>query len=304
MSHHQIENGPVNQIVQNAGGAAKLTVDGMFASLIPPLSGEEYAQLEENLLVEGCRDPLVVWGNILIDGHNRLTICEKHGIPYQVVAKEFTGRDDALRYIILNQFGRRNLSVGDRSMLAMKLEPLVKAEAKSHQQCSLGRGKKDLQNSGNHFDEMITDRELAKIAGVSHDTIHKVRKIAKHGTPEQIVRIQKGGRGDSVNAVYQEVRNSQKSERTDAETKESLKRIRDVVADLKNPDLDRSFTTKTVLNEYAGFANMFLRGLDTFANEPYVALYPLMDDEEREYWKEINEEIIAMIQKTILLGKG
>lgn len=38
-----------------------ITVDPEFQALIPPLSPEELAQLEENILRDGCRDPLVVW---------------------------------------------------------------------------------------------------------------------------------------------------------------------------------------------------------------------------------------------------
>jgi len=63
-----------------------------FADLIPPLSSDEYEQLEQNLLVEGCRDRLVVWGNLLVDGHNRLEICTRHNIQYEVTELHFTGR--------------------------------------------------------------------------------------------------------------------------------------------------------------------------------------------------------------------
>ena len=38
-----------------------IQIDSEFQALIPPLSAEERAQLEANLLADGCRDPLVVW---------------------------------------------------------------------------------------------------------------------------------------------------------------------------------------------------------------------------------------------------
>jgi len=57
-------------------------VDPELRSLIPPLTPDEFSQLERNLMDEGCRDPLVTWRGTLLDGHNRLTICERHGIPY------------------------------------------------------------------------------------------------------------------------------------------------------------------------------------------------------------------------------
>ena len=56
-----------------------------FESLIPPLQAEERAQLEANILAEGCRDPLVLWDDVLLDGHNRYAICRKHGIPFRTV---------------------------------------------------------------------------------------------------------------------------------------------------------------------------------------------------------------------------
>lgn len=62
-----------------------ITIKKKFKSLIRPLSTDEYEQLEQNLLDEGCRDPLVVWGDILLDGHNRHAICTKHDIPFNTV---------------------------------------------------------------------------------------------------------------------------------------------------------------------------------------------------------------------------
>ena len=66
-----------------------MTVDSEFKNLIPPLSPEERQGLESSLLKEGCRDALVLWGDILIDGHNRYEICTKHNIPYKTVQREF-----------------------------------------------------------------------------------------------------------------------------------------------------------------------------------------------------------------------
>lgn len=61
-----------------------IIVDKEFESLIPPLTAEEFQQLEENCLRDGIRDALIVWeqdGNdILIDGHNRFRIVGKNGV--------------------------------------------------------------------------------------------------------------------------------------------------------------------------------------------------------------------------------
>jgi N6-adenosine-specific RNA methylase IME4 len=107
-----------------------LKIDQEFKSLIPPLTAEEYAQLEKNVIAEGCRDALVIWQGTIIDGHNRYEICQKHSISYEIVEKDFDSREKAKEWIILNQFGRRNLSAYDRSILALKLKEILEERAK------------------------------------------------------------------------------------------------------------------------------------------------------------------------------
>ena len=87
-----------------------INIDPQFKSLIPPLAMEEFRLLEASILAEGCRDPLVVWNGVLVDGHNRHDICTRHGIPFQTVFRDFTDRDAAMDWIDVNQLGRRNLS--------------------------------------------------------------------------------------------------------------------------------------------------------------------------------------------------
>jgi hypothetical protein len=85
-------------------------VDGEFAVLIAPLSSEERQQLEANLIAHGCRDALVVWRGLLLDGHNRLAICNRHEISYDTAEIELPDREAAKLWIEENQIGRRNLS--------------------------------------------------------------------------------------------------------------------------------------------------------------------------------------------------
>ena len=106
-----------------------IQIDQEFKDLIPALTEEEYKQLEANILSEGIRDSLLVWNGILIDGHNRYEIATKYGLSYDVQEMEFADRAEAERWIILNQFGRRNLSKYDRSELALKLKPIITAKA-------------------------------------------------------------------------------------------------------------------------------------------------------------------------------
>lgn len=97
-----------------------LTIDPEFKTLIPPLLPEERSGLESMIVSEGCRDALVTWNGVLIDGHNRYEICHNRGIPFRVEEREFGSRDDVIEWIYLNQLSRRNLTDEKRTYLIGK----------------------------------------------------------------------------------------------------------------------------------------------------------------------------------------
>jgi len=88
----------------------EIIIDEEFRNLLPPLDNETLASLEESLLEYGCQFPLVLWEGILIDGYNRYSIAQKHGLPFSTISMEFESRDDVIIWIISNQVSRRNLS--------------------------------------------------------------------------------------------------------------------------------------------------------------------------------------------------
>ena len=89
-----------------------IRIDPEFEQQIPPLKSEELQQLEKNILEDGViLNPLILWNGILVDGHNRYHIAEKHPhIRYTTVEKEFPDRYAVLAWICKNQLGRRNLN--------------------------------------------------------------------------------------------------------------------------------------------------------------------------------------------------
>ena len=94
-----------------------LNIDSEFKELIPALSSEESEQLEKNILSEGIREPIILWQNIIIDGHNRYKIAEKHSLKYETIPMNFDSRDEVIDWMINNQLGRRNLSKETMSYL-------------------------------------------------------------------------------------------------------------------------------------------------------------------------------------------
>lgn len=193
-----------------------ITIDSEFKALIPPLSPEERQQLEANLVESGgARDALVVWSHdgelVLLDGHNRYEICTRLGLAYSTIEQEFDDRSHAEEWIIRNQFGRRNLPVYDRVILVNRLTDLIAKRAKDNQRKSKGRGKKGCQISDNLID---TKKEVAALAGVSHDTVAKVKKIEAAVTAGKVDKetIDKlRHRGTSINRVVRDLKEQETS---------------------------------------------------------------------------------------------
>lgn len=148
----------------------EIIVDPEFRRLIPPLTAEERTQLEANILADGCRDALVVWAgqNILLDGHNRLDICQTHGIEFDVYELELADRDAAKNWIDTNQLGRRNLTPDFISLLRGRVYERTKKQGE----------RTDLTFPQNE-EKLQTSQELAERFGVSRATIERDAQFAR-----------------------------------------------------------------------------------------------------------------------------
>lgn len=207
-----------------------------FKELIPPLSPEEFEQLEKNILEEGIRDPLVVWNGVLVDGHNRYEIAKKHGLDYETVERDFCSEDEARAWIIQNQLGRRNLSKYDRSVMALRLKEPVAEKAEKR----MLSGKTDpMQKSA----QGATRDELANIAGVSHDTIRKVEIIEEKATPrtKQLLREGKLSINQAYNSVHPKAEDPVKKAKKEHEQFQEAKK--EHVVDFKEVQKDKLNTS-------------------------------------------------------------
>lgn len=107
-----------------------LKINEDFKRLIPPLTQEEYKQLEDNILKEGIREKIITWNETIIDGHNRYEIAQKWNLDYETEAKHFDSEVDVRIWMRNNQKGRRNLTkawmieleLGNKADLAWKAE--------------------------------------------------------------------------------------------------------------------------------------------------------------------------------------
>ncbi len=107
------------QALENDDLKKNIIIREEFKELIPKLSDEEITQLEENILKEGVRDPLIVWptdqGIVLVDGHNRFAICQKHNLDFPIKKINFLDDEEVRIWMVKNQLGRRNLTPEQQS---------------------------------------------------------------------------------------------------------------------------------------------------------------------------------------------
>ena len=187
-----------------------LSIDEELESLIPPLQEVELKMLTESLLENGCEMPLVVWNDVIVDGHNRYRICRENGIPFAIEEKDFESREAAKIWLIKNQLGRRNLPEFLRVELVLPLEALEKEKARKRQgertdlraniQPNLARSPKPKQSRD----------EMARMAGVSHGTYDKAKKIMASADEETKDKLRKGEM--SIHKAYKEMLAAEKAD--------------------------------------------------------------------------------------------
>ena len=190
-----------------------MIIDPKLKKYIRPLSKNEYQALESSILADGCRDALVVWGGVLVDGHNRYEICTKHKIEFETVEMDFKNVDEVKEWMLLNQLGRRNLSDYDRTVLALALEELYAARGKAN----MSKGGKGLLNLAN-LDPVNTRKAIAEVAGVSSATVGRVKVIQEKASDDVKEAVSNGT--ISINAAYNKVAPPKK----DAPKKAALKK--------------------------------------------------------------------------------
>lgn len=149
-----------------------MRIEKEFKELIPKLREEEYKQLEENILKEGIRDKLVTWQGILIDGHNRYSIAEKHGLEYDTIEKEFDSREQVINWILDNQLGRRNLTSQDRDYL---LGLRYRQEKKKQGGTGANQYK---EQSRQNVESANTSQKIGEQYNVSSRTVERAEKFA------------------------------------------------------------------------------------------------------------------------------
>ncbi len=192
-------------------------IDPELNEVLPKLSDADYKALENSLLAEGYKGaPIMVWGDIIVDGHNRYEICNKHNIPYEVKEIKFASKEEAIIWMVRQQLGRRSLTPLQRIQIVEKYRPFYKKKAKENMSLGGGDKKSGLENSTNPIsveNKIDVRAELAKDADVSTNTYSKGMKILESGNEELINETINGQK--SINKAFNELKKSADTDKSD-----------------------------------------------------------------------------------------
>jgi len=183
-------------------------IDPELNEVLPQLSDADYKSLEQSLLTDGFKGaPIMVWGDIIVDGHNRYEICNKHNIYYEVKEIEFASKEEAIIWMVRQQLGRRSLTPLQRIQIVEKYRPFYKKKAEKNKSLNGGNKIAESENSTTPLmkEEKIDVREkLAKDADVSTNTYSKGVKILESGNEDLISETINGQK--SINKAFNELK--------------------------------------------------------------------------------------------------
>ena len=206
-----------------------IVVNEDLKAYIDPLTPDEHAALERSILAEGCRDALVLWGDLLVDGHNRYGICQKHGLPFSTVqATQFQTLEDVHLWMIDQHLGRRSISDFQRGVLALRKRDILESRLKAAQTQAAAQVPSGATDHVDHGDDapvagdppfdmdgpdssgaapaeaaaptvtpvdtrLLTSREaLAKAARISSSQVRMIEAIQSQAAPEVVAAVKSG----------------------------------------------------------------------------------------------------------------
>ena len=162
----------------------ELKIDPELKELLPPLTDEEYKQLEKNIIDNGFdrNFPIMEWHGYIADGHNRYSICKKHNIDPVIGTLAYETKEEVMEWMLDIQLGRRNLSPIQRIAVAEKYRPIYEKQAKERQATSTGGVNPQLTQNFVEADknkkrsENETNAKLAKVANVNRETYRQAKR--------------------------------------------------------------------------------------------------------------------------------
>lgn len=272
-----------------------IEIDEEFQNLIPPLTEDEFKQLEENCLNDGkISESLKVWNDngkqILIDGHHRYKVAQKHNLPYTIEEKHFESRNDVVAWMCNEQLGRRNLEKIDLVNLLESREEAEKAEAKKRQ---IRKPKSVPPNLAEQKGD--TRDKMAELAGVSHGQYDKLKRINKLAPPHVKDMVRNGtlSVNQAYNTTFPKTLNPVKE--ATKEHEEYQEKLKSGVVDIQEAKKDK--TNQDIL--YSGFMVELYKVLRTVTGFGMMYTYKDIDKHTKKIPQQESEDLILKLDAVI-----
>ncbi|WP_342114910.1 hypothetical protein [Pseudoduganella sp. OTU4001] len=177
----------------------QIQINDVLRDYIEPLTEAERTALERSLLAEGCRDALVLWNDILVDGHNRYSICQQHGIPFKVTQNTtFQNMEDVMLWMIDNHLGRRSVSDFQRGVLALRQQEILakrqeaEIERAKAEDAAIAPPDPENEEPAPPPKPKAKREDIARAARLSANTLGQIEKITRSATPELVEAVRAG----------------------------------------------------------------------------------------------------------------
>lgn len=185
----------------------ELKIDPELRDLLPPLTDEEYKQLEKNIVENGFDKnfPIMEWHGYVVDGHNRYKICKDHNITdYVVGTLAYETKEEVMEWMLDIQLGRRNLSPIQRIAIAEKYRNIYEKQARENQLNALKQNQNTVLPNLVKRESIDTTKKLAEVANVGKETYRMGKKILDSDNEEVKEKVLSGEM--SINAGYNKIR--------------------------------------------------------------------------------------------------
>ncbi len=165
---------------------SELKIDIELENLLPKLEEEKYNLLEEDIKKNGCINPIIIWNDLVVDGHHRYRICRANNIEFKTKEMQFENKQEAMIWAWTTQKARRNIDDGALFKIAKAFKPYYEKKAKENKVIAAEntntvfiKCEKPLEEK-QKIEPVNTTKELANMAGTSQSTMNKVIQVQKH----------------------------------------------------------------------------------------------------------------------------
>lgn len=173
------------------------------ANVFPLMSADEFDGLVEDIREYGLRESIKLYQGKVIDGRNRYKACLVAGIDPDYETMVFADDDEAIAFVVSQNWHRRHLDTSQRAMAAVAIREYQELAAKrrleeSHARAGVASGaaRRGEENAVETLPQRSCGAKTRDVVGatvgVSGKTVDYATKVTKKGSPELIAAVKAG----------------------------------------------------------------------------------------------------------------